>query len=84
MQSTPRPTGPDPAKAVSLAEELITLDELCEMARMGRDAYRNLRRQGRTPVAYKMGRRLYFRRSEAEAWVINERMMRIDPPRRLA
>lgn len=73
-----------PLGSPSVDDDLITLDELCAMGRMGRDAYRNLRRQGRTPVAYKMGRRLYFRRSDAEAWVLNERMVRIDPPRRLA
>jgi hypothetical protein len=66
----------------SPAADLITLDELCEMGRMGKDAYRHLRRQGKTPTAYKLGKRLYFRRADAEAWLVSTRMVRIDPPRR--
>jgi len=62
-------------------DELITLDELCEMAKMTKPTYQGLRRQGKTPVAYRMGRRLYFKRGDAEAWLVNVRMVRIDPPR---
>ena len=62
-------------------DELITLDELYEMAKMTKPTYQGLRQQGRTPVAYRMGRRLYFKRGDADAWLVNVRMVRIDPPR---
>ena len=62
-------------------DELITLDELCEMGKFSKQSYRGLRQQGKTPVAYKMGKRLYFKRGDAEAWLVNVRMVRIDPPR---
>jgi hypothetical protein len=75
-------TDADPDDGDDLTSDLISLDELCRMGRMGRDAYRNLRRQGRTPTAWKLGRRLYFKRSDAEAWLLSERMVRIDPPAR--
>jgi hypothetical protein len=61
--------------------DLITLDELCSMGRMGKDGYRSLRRQGKTPTAYRIGRRLYFRRDDAEKWLVTTRAVRIDPPR---
>jgi hypothetical protein len=64
--------------------DLIDLGELCELGKFSKDAYRALRRRGLTPVAYKMGRNLYFKRSDAEAWLLNVRMVRLDPPKRVA
>ena len=60
-------------------ENLIDLDAFCELARMGRDGYRALRRQGRTPEAIKMGRRIYFDRDDAIRWVKEVRMIRLQP-----
>lgn len=65
-------------------DDLIDLAELCAMAKMTKDNYRQLRRQGKTPVAYKMGRALYFKKADAEQWLVNVRMVRMDPPRRIA
>jgi hypothetical protein len=62
-------------------DEVITLDELCEIGRLSKRSYRCLREQGRTPVAYRMGRRLYFKRGDVQAWMTTVRMVRIDPPR---
>ncbi|MSW81588.1 MAG: helix-turn-helix domain-containing protein [Actinobacteria bacterium] len=62
-------------------DEVITLDELCEIGQLSKRSYRCLREQGRTPVAYRMGRRLYFKRGDVQAWMTTVRMVRIDPPR---
>jgi len=70
--------------AMTSTNDLIDLAELCEMGKLTKDSYRQLRRQGKTPVAYKMGRNLYFKRADAEAWLVNVRMVRLDPPRRIA
>ena len=51
------------------------------MGKFSKQSYRGLRQQGKTPVAYKMWKRLYFKRGDAEAWLVNVRMVRIDPPR---
>ena len=64
--------------------DLIDLAELCERGKMTKASYRQLRAQGKTPVAYKMGRSLYFRKTDAEQWLLNVRMVRLDPPRRIA
>ena len=64
--------------------DLIDLGELCQMGKFSKDAYRSLRRKGLTPTAYKMGRNLYFKRSDAEQWLVNVRMVRLDPPKRVA
>jgi hypothetical protein len=60
--------------------DLIDLDELCEMGRMGKDSYRHQRRQGKTPPAFKIGRRLYFKRSDALTWLHTVRMIPVDVP----
>jgi hypothetical protein len=67
-----------PTKTAPPPTDLITLDELCEMGRMGKEAYRHLRRQGRAPSGFKIGRRLYFERRVAEAWMRNVRMVPTD------
>lgn len=67
MPRTPLPT----------RDDLVTLDELCEMGFMGKDNYRHMRRAGKTPPAIKIGRRLYFRKKEAEDWVRNVRMVSV-------
>jgi hypothetical protein len=57
--------------------DLVTIDWLCERARVGKAGLRNIRRNGRGPTSYKMGRRLYFRRTEAEDWLRNVRLVRV-------
>lgn len=66
------------------SHDLIDLAQLCEMGKMTKASYRQLRAQGKTPTAYKMGRNLYFRKADAEQWLLNVRMVRMDPPRRIA
>ena len=62
-------------------DELITLDELCELGKLSKRSYSCLRQQGKTPVAYKMGKRLYFKRGDVQTWLTTVRMIRMDPPR---
>lgn len=62
-------------------DDLVILDELCEIGKLSKRSYRCLREQGRTPVAYRMGRRLYFKRGDVQAWMTTVRMVRIDPLR---
>ncbi len=62
------------------SDDLIDLDQLCELGRMGKDAYRHQRRQGTTPPAYKIGRRLYFKRADALEWLHTVRMVPLDVP----
>ncbi len=62
-------------------DELITLDELCELGKFSKESYRSLRQRGKTPVAYKMGKRLYFKRGDVQVWLTAVRMVRMDPPK---
>lgn len=61
-------------------DDLIDLDELCRLGRMGKDAYRHQRRQGRTPQAYRIGRKLFFRRSDALDWLETVRVIPVIAP----
>ena len=58
----------------------ISLDELCERARISKTTYRWLKKEGRVPTAYKVGRRLYFTPTDATKW-LESRVQRIDPVR---
>ena len=61
-------------------DDLIDMRELCSLARMGPAGYRNLRRQGKTPPAYKIGRRLFFKRDEVEHWLTTVRIVPVPLP----
>lgn len=54
--------------------QFITLDELCAIGKFGHDGYRALRRQGKAPTAYKMGRRLMFLKTEVDEWFFSTRL----------
>jgi len=48
---------------------LLTLDEVCDIARITKSGYRHLRAIGRAPRAVRMGRRLYFDRADIDSWL---------------
>jgi predicted DNA-binding transcriptional regulator AlpA len=50
-------------------DDLLTLDEVCELGRITPSGFRNLRQQGRVPQGWRIGRRLYFRRTDVETWL---------------
>ena len=52
----------------------VDLPELQRQARFGRDGYYAMKRQGRTPRAYRIGRKLWFSRAEVQQWLATERI----------
>lgn len=50
-------------------DTLITLDELCERAKITKSGFRTIRQQGKAPKGYKIGRRIYFDPADADAWL---------------
>lgn len=52
----------------------VDLPELLRRARFGRDGYTAMRRQGRTPRAFRVGRKLWFSESEVQRWLLEERI----------
>lgn len=50
-------------------DALVTLDELCDRAKITKSGFRTLRQMGRAPRHYKIGRRIYFDPADAEAWL---------------
>lgn len=54
---------------IDTATELLTLDEVCAAGKLTKGGFRNLRQQGLTPPAYRIGRRLWFRREDVESWL---------------
>ena len=65
-----------------MSDDLMSLDELCQMAKLTPSGFRSLRQQGRVPSGVKLGRRLFFKREVAEKWMRDVRMVPVDPPRR--
>lgn len=60
-------------------DELLTVDELCRMLRVTRDAIYQRRARGSGPTAYRLGRRLFFKRRDVMAWVEAQREMPAEP-----
>lgn len=56
-------------------DDYMDLNELCRLAYMGKAGYRNLRRQGKTPPAFKVGRRLLFKREDVAHWLTTVRIV---------
>lgn len=52
----------------------IDLPELLLRGKFGRDGYNRLRRQGRTPTGYKIGRKLWFSETEVDEWLATQRV----------
>jgi len=55
--------------------DLIDLPELLRRARFGRDGYTAMRRQGRTPQAFRFGRKLWFSEAEVNEWLATQRIV---------
>lgn len=55
--------------------DLIDLPELLRRARFGRDGYTAMRRQGRTPRAFRFGRKLWFSEAEVDEWLATHRIV---------
>lgn len=55
-------------------DDLLSLQEFCAIARFGPAGYRHARQKGQVPSAMKIGRRLFFRRDEVEAWMRDHRI----------
>lgn len=51
------------------ADDLIPLARVCELGRITPSGFRNLRQQGRVPAGVRIGRQLWFRRTDVEAWL---------------
>jgi predicted DNA-binding transcriptional regulator AlpA len=51
------------------ARNLLTLDEVCALGQITKRGYRYLHINGDAPSGVRMGRRLFFHRSEVEAWL---------------
>lgn len=47
----------------------IPLPELCDRASITMSGFRWLRSRGRTPPTYRVGRRTFVRRTDAENWL---------------
>lgn len=61
--------------AMQLPDDLtIDLPELLLRGKFGRDGYNRLRRQGRTPTGYKIGRKLWFSEAEVSEWLTTQRV----------
>ena len=56
--------------------EWLTLDDLCDLAGMSKSGYRSMRQLGKTPPAYRRGKRLVFRRSDVDTWLATTRITR--------
>jgi hypothetical protein len=52
----------------------IDLPELLLRGKFGRDGFNRLRRQGRTPTGYKIGRKLWFSEAEVTEWLTTQRV----------
>jgi excisionase family DNA binding protein len=52
-----------------MAEELLTVEELCDLLKVTRSALYGMRYTRTAPPAIKIGRQLRFRRSDVEAWI---------------
>lgn len=50
-------------------DDLLLLEEVAELCRQPVSTIRWLRHRGQGPPAFKVGRRLVFRRAEVEAWL---------------
>lgn len=57
---------------------LLSLDEVCALGKITKSGFRNLKQQGRVPVGYKIGRRMWFRPEDVDTWLAG-RIQRIDP-----
>jgi excisionase family DNA binding protein len=49
--------------------DLLLLPEVARLTRLSESTIRWLRHHGRGPAAFRLGRRLVFRRGEVEAWL---------------
>jgi len=52
-----------------MKDPLLTIGEAAEYVRLPVNTMRSLRQGGRGPRAGKLGRRVYYRQSDLDAWV---------------
>ncbi|MGD7707743.1 helix-turn-helix transcriptional regulator [Microlunatus sp. Y2014] len=52
-----------------MREPLLTIEEAAERTRLSVNTLRFLRREGRGPKSGKLGRRIFFRQADLDAWI---------------
>jgi excisionase family DNA binding protein len=62
----PNPTLPDAEAGPS---NLLTTDEACRYLRLSRPTLERRRLAGEEPVYVRLGKRIYYRRADLEAWL---------------
>jgi predicted DNA-binding transcriptional regulator AlpA len=50
-------------------DDLLTMPEVAEIARMPVNTLRHLRKHGSGPEGFRMGKRVVFRRGKVRAWI---------------
>lgn len=50
-------------------EDLLTIAEVAEMAKMTSDALRYMRKDGRGPDGFRLGKHVVFRRGKVRQWI---------------
>lgn len=53
--------------------DTLTVEEAAEILRMTPNQLRNLRWRNRGPISYRKGKRIYYLRSDVEAWEVRDR-----------
>ena len=50
-------------------DDLLTMPEAAEMARLPVNSLRHMRKQGGGPEGFRMGKRVVFRKGKVRAWI---------------
>lgn len=52
-----------------MRDQLLTIEEAAEQTRLSINTLRWMRRQGTGPKSGKLGKRIFFRQSDLDAWI---------------